>query len=571
MDNTGKVILSKGIKLDRQYNNIVDYTEQQMVTLCTTNKVYEASNCSFLRNDKAIDLDIPYGTAIQANYIAFENPDYSGKWFFGFIDSVEYLSDSVSRIHFTIDECSTWRDYWQIKTCFTVREHVNDDTVGLHTVPENLELGEYQINSTSHIGLNGELPIDPELGETQFYVCFCVTKPPEPNNPVPIIPSIGRDIGSVFTPLIFFAVNTANGFDDANDILEWYRSKFDNVDTAIVNMYMIPYSAVDTSVYQTWTYQNGNTSKSIKVYGIRSSRNMLLALPITQATVMSGLYTPRNKKLYTYPFCYLYLNNKGGEDVVYHWEDGFDYNTGTQQNPVYTKAYRFSIALVPSTSLSAKLFPVNYKGLNETSPYYGAWNYGINFAKIPVCAWTNDVYTNWLTQNGVNVATNLITGAGGALLGLATGGLGLVAGGLALGKTIADSIGEVHKAHTTPPQAAGDTNTGDVGFAYTFNNITAYQMTIRREYAEIIDGFFDRQGYKVNKLKVPNETGRTYWNYVQIAESESIGYTKTGTNVISVPSESMDTINGAYRKGVTIWHDHANIGDYSLSNTIVTP
>jgi hypothetical protein len=68
---------------------------------------------------------------------------------------------------------------------------------------------------------------------------------------------------------------------------------------------------------------------------------------------------------------------------------------------------------------------------------------------------------------------------------------------------------------------------------------------------------------------VPNQTGRTYWNYVQIAAEDDIGYSSNAN--ISVPSKSMEIINNVYRKGVTIWHDHANIGDYSLNNTIVTP
>jgi len=30
----------------------------------------------------------------------------------------------------------------------------------------------------------------------------------------------------------------------------------------------------------------------------------------------------------------------------------------------------------------------------------------------------------------------------------------------------------------------------------------------------------------------------------------------------------MEEINNACRKGVTIWHNHANIGNYNLSNNI---
>lgn len=70
-------------------------------------------------------------------------------------------------------------------------------------------------------------------------------------------------------------------------------------------------------------------------------------------------------------------------------------------------------------------------------------------------------------------------------------------------------------------------------------------------------------GYKINRLKVPNITGRTYWNYIEISDSDEIG---TG----SVPEKYWSQINSVCQRGVTIWHSHDNIGNYNLSNTIVT-
>ena len=95
---------------------------------------------------------------------------------------------------------------------------------------------------------------------------------------------------------------------------------------------------------------------------------------------------------------------------------------------------------------------------------------------------------------------------------------------------------------------------------------TYYKMSIRSEYARMIDDYFTRRGYQVNIMKIPNMISRTYWNYLQIGNQEEIGYSNIKG---SVPTKSMDIINNIYRKGVTIWHDHANIGNYSLSNTIV--
>ena len=70
-------------------------------------------------------------------------------------------------------------------------------------------------------------------------------------------------------------------------------------------------------------------------------------------------------------------------------------------------------------------------------------------------------------------------------------------------------------------------------------------------------------GYQINRLKTPNITGRTYFNYVQIGSSDDVA---NG----SIPNKYMDEINNTCRKGVTIWHNHANVGNFALNNTIVT-
>ena len=45
--------------------------------------------------------------------------------------------------------------------------------------------------------------------------------------------------------------------------------------------------------------------------------------------------------------------------------------------------------------------------------------------------------------------------------------------------------------------------------------------------------------YKINRLKMPNQIGRTYYNYVQIGNSENIGYANTNS---AVPSDDMEKI-----------------------------
>ena len=139
MSRNSKIILSKGIKLDRSYKQVLGWSESQIVELLlsNTNRVAYQENYSFIKERGTIKVQIPYATCLNANYLAFQNPDYSNKWFFAFIDKVNRLSDDATEIYYTIDIWSTWWDYWSTKACYIIREHVDDDTIGVNTIPEN--------------------------------------------------------------------------------------------------------------------------------------------------------------------------------------------------------------------------------------------------------------------------------------------------------------------------------------------------------------------------------------------------------------------------------------------------
>ena len=155
-----KILLVKNIHIDRQYTNVLSYSETQMLELCQANLVAQADNYSFLRPTGSIMAGFTYAQCLQANYIAFQNPDYSNKWFFAWIDDVIYKGDKNTEITFTVDAWSTWFDKWQKKICFINRQHVTDDTVGLHTVPENLDIGQIVSDFTDNVN---------ELGAESFY------------------------------------------------------------------------------------------------------------------------------------------------------------------------------------------------------------------------------------------------------------------------------------------------------------------------------------------------------------------------------------------------------------------
>ena len=148
-----KIILAKNINLDRQYTNVLDYSETQMLTLCQSQEhlVAQANDYSFIRTTKSIKTAFTYSQCLQANYIAFQNPDYDNKWFFAWVDDVIYKGNNNTEITYTIDAWSTWYDKWTTNTCYVLREHTNNDAVGLNTQPEGLETGEYIIDNLDKV------------------------------------------------------------------------------------------------------------------------------------------------------------------------------------------------------------------------------------------------------------------------------------------------------------------------------------------------------------------------------------------------------------------------------------
>ena len=137
---------------------------------------------------------------------------------------------------------------------------------------------------------------------------------------------------------------------------------------------------------------------------------------------------------------------------------------------------------------------------------------------------------------------------------------GNILGGLSSSaSTIGSLIGQFNKADLLPNIKGGST-TGDVLTIVGENKFSIKEMRVKTEYLKIIDDYFTKYGYSIKKIETPNIKTRKVFNYLEIGSNEIIG---TG----SVVSQHMSTINNICRKGVTIWHNHNNIGNYDLDNS----
>lgn len=178
---------------------------------------------------------------------------------------------------------------------------------------------------------------------------------------------------------------------------------------------------------------------------------------------------------------------------------------------------------------------------------------------MPICAWATDYYTNWCTQNAVNLKTDVAN----TLLGTASNLLHGDVVGTALGATqaITNTMAQLESAKLIPNQASGQVNCGDINMAMQQVGFSATVMSVRKEYAIRLDGYFDMFGYKTNMVKLPNVTGRQNWNFVKTIDCYIEGDT--------VPQDDLNEIKNLFNNGIRIWHNPLTFMDYSQPNNVV--
>lgn len=489
---------------------------------------------TYQRKDGTITVPDLVDNLYGYNYVMYRNENFSNKWFYAYIVETKFLSPNSSSIKIKTDPWQTWQFDITRKACFTEREHVNDDTIGANTINESLDCGEYVISS------NTEVDID-----DGFMVAFMVTNVPYDQAPISYLT---QSIGNAFCGMMVFACRMG----DANKIIQMYDATGGTTADEIHNIYMIAEGCVDLNHGETWSYD----SKTATVFPIFNNTQILNSTTVTESSTLNG-YTPKNKKLYTYPYKFFHITNNTGTDVEYKWEDTTIPSSGMPYASI-------SVDGIASCGGQSKLMLTKYKGYDSSgSGAHQLMAYGISGGKLPTCAWKTDYYTNWLTTNAVNLGVNILNKAmNSTVAGSLTGNPGIAAatGGAALFTSALSTIVEKDKASKMPDQSHGDSNVGDLVFSNQGCAFNVYDMSIRAEYARVIDEFFSEFGYKVNRVKIPNITGRLNWNYVK-----TVGcYIRA-----DIPQEDLIEIQSMFNNGITLWHNPATFGDYSQNNGIV--
>lgn len=558
----GKIYIGH-VPFDNSYRHTMTFASaaaQQTYFSSVCTAALSGTDYTYVRMNNAIRVPFNAERLYTYNYVMYQNANYGTKWFYAFITEINYVNENMTELVLELDVMQTWYFDYTLKQCFVEREHVNDDTVGAHINPEpnipfeqvmttfsprimttaiagtealstsyiivliNAEITEYTVE-----GVFAGYVASPDSGgyyQGQYNACKCI-----------IFPCTNTGVAN-FEKFID-AVNAAGAADSICDVFtapKW------SIDSSNLTYYGGMFTGEDV-----YTYANTSTTKM---------ENIGISVPTT-----IGTYTPHNNKLFTYPYTYLEVGDFSGRNVQYRYE----FMAKDSSDKVHLK---LSCAAVSDGD--AYITPFGYNG----APY--SWTEGywqtnstqepFTFSVANKISWVYAAYQNWLGQNGLTLALTMLGGllAGGAAgvmgaTGIASADVAMgVVGGAAA--TEVSSLGNMWRQSRNPNKAMGNTGTNSKLQNYYCGYYYA-NVTLRPEFAEIVDNFFDMYGYEVDVVKVPNRTGRTSWNYVK---------TKNACHYGNVPADMMAQINEIYDNGITFWHT-SDVGNYSLSNTIVTP
>lgn len=441
----------------------------------------------------------------DCNYMMYQNTSFGNKWFYAFIKSVEYINNECSEITFEIDALQTWLFDCSPGTCYVDRCHTSSDAIGEHTEPEPVSIGEYTFDSYQLVDRIQDLSIV-----------------------VGIVDTGGESVAGNMYDGVYSGATLWGYSKGSSGSLNEKLTQYIQQPDAVTMMYMVPSFFIGNADGEEIPSTARSFSVTVDKPGVGSALNG---------------YVPKNNKLYTYPYTFLYVGNGSGQSLSLRYEYFGDYP-------------RLLVTGCATPPVAAMIRPQSYKG---SSVYAGET---LTISGYPMCSWSTNYFQSWAAQNTIPLALGALTGvAGGAVsnaAGIAQGNALSIAGfGINVLGTASSIASQAYTASIHADISRGNANNGGIWSAREENTFRYGQASITANYAKMIDDFFTRFGYHVGRIMPVNRTARPNFTYIR-----TIGVDMRG----SVPADDMRAIANAYDKGITWWSSLGAVGNYGLSN-----
>lgn len=496
----------------------------------------------YIREHRGVKVPVNAEEIGNACYLCFKN-QASGKWYYAFVTQVIYINPETSLVNFEIDVYQTFLFDMVIRDCDISREHVENDDFRTNTMQEPVDVGDYVI-AHEEIQVLGDLD-----SNYPFIILSAIDLLSDPGTleEPKVKAAQGGIYGGLPSAVRAYLVEPHQwGTSSITAIME-ALSSYPWVSQSILAIYAIPsfgFSGTVTVRQSEMGFNIGVISDSSSPFRSGAGRALI--------GWESKFPSYRNKKMYNSQFSFIECLLPNGNRFIL--------------KPEFIKDSAPVVMLV-STLIPAPNFYF------YTPDYCGAEDDFLmnanNISGFPCFPVQNNTYplqtaqaeaTNTLvhSQNRSNIFWDTV---GNVAQSVFTGDpLNVLSTGIDAYKNVRSELQSSERDRQrigqmqTNVSLTGASGGGLATFLASKKLEILYRWwTVKPEFSEKIEQFFDVYGYKVSRFGVPNLNSRPRYNYIKCNNVNIYG---------NIPNEFLQPLRNMFINGFTLWHDKNNVGTY---------
>lgn len=496
----------------------------------------------YIREHRGVKVPVNAEEIGNACYLCFKN-QASGKWYYAFVTQVIYINPETSLLNFEIDVYQTFLFDMVIRDCDISREHVANDDFKTNTVQEPVDVGDYVI-AHEEVQVLGDLD-----SNYPFIILSAIDLLSDPGTleEPKVTAAQGGVYGGLPSAVRAYLVEPNQWETSSITAIMEALSSYPWVSQSILAIYAVPsfgFSGTVTVRKSAMGFNIGVISDSSSPF--RSGAGGALI------GWQSKFPSYKNKKMYNSQFSFIECLLPNGNRFVL--------------KPEFIKDSAPVVMLV-STLIPAPNFYF------YTPDYCGAEEDFLlnanNISGFPCFPVQNNTYplqtaqaeaTNTLvhSQNRSNIFWDTV---GNVVQSVFTGDpLNVLSTGIDAYKNVRSEIQNSERDRQrigqmqTNVSLTGASGGGLATFIASKKLEILYRWwTVKPEFAEKIEQFFDVYGYKVSRFGVPNLNSRPRYNYIKCNNVNIYG---------NIPNEFLQPLRNMFINGFTLWHDKNNVGTY---------
>lgn len=517
------------------------YFYDRKVTILT-NYTYQREHRNWL---KVTD---PNALIDKCNYLMFVNESYENKRMYAWITNVNWINNETCEIRYEMDYVQTFLfDIYNrgaganhLPTCWVERQHGYTDVLGDNIQPENVNLGEYEYNTSYRklINLN------------EGYVIYGASK------------RHGDELDNVYSGvrLYCFDAETQTGRQQIEQFIAMYAASED-----ILFAYMIPKKIVDDA----YTISNEVSTNFPYISAKTLTEKNYTIYNDIPPMALNG-YTVKNNKLKTYPYNYLMVSDGNGNNMRLR----FEFFT---QPSTFKIGVTIEYSAIPSPMI--KVYPAYYKHTVKNKEEC------LTITGFPLVSWSYSAFSQWVarqfTANVIKIGATAVGAAVAFGMGMPAVSMvptllgnmpdtdelkvqnkyktqGTQAGVIAGANAVGSMISQGYQASMEGNSSNGTFTNSGSDFATGSCGLYVAQVSIAPEIAETIDNYFTLYGYAQNKLMQPNPEARMYYTYIKTTNINING---------AIPIDAKAQITARFNSGIRFWRDYTHFLDYTVTNS----